>query len=163
MQQTSIFSEEQCAKVCVFTGHRDLQADFSAKKLKQTILSVIEKGADTFLCGMAMGFDLIAAETVLSLKRKFPQIKLVACVPCLGQEKYFSARDQKRYVAALKKADEQVILSDRYYNGCMQARDKYMAERGDVMIAYCKRKEGGTAYTVRCFQRLRPDKEIIFL
>ena len=163
MQQMSIFSKEQPVKVCVFTGHRELQEDFSAKKLKEAVLSVIKEGADTFLCGMAMGFDLLAAETVLALKRKFPQVKLVACVPCLGQEKYFSLRDQKRYATALKKADEQVILSDHYYNGCMQARDKYMAERADSMIAYCKKTSGGTAYTVRCFQKLHPDREIIFL
>jgi hypothetical protein len=76
---------------------------------------------------------------------------------------YFSKTDQKRYVAAVKKADEQVILSDYYYRGCMQVRDKYMAERGDVMLAYCRKTEGGAAYTVRCFQKLHPDAEIIFL
>ena len=120
-------------------------------------------GVDTFLCGMAIGFDLLAAETVLSLKKNYPQIKLVACIPCIGQEKYFSKTDQKRYTDAVKKADEQVILSDSYYRGCMQVRDKYMAERGDVMVAYCTKKEGGAAYTVRCFEKAHPDAEIIFV
>jgi uncharacterized phage-like protein YoqJ len=124
---------------------------------------MIELGIDTFLCGMAIGFDLAAAEITLSLKRKNPSIRLVACVPCVGQEKYFSKGDQKRYVAALKKADEKVILSENYYKGCMQVRDKYMAERADVMIAYSKKQEGGTAYTVRCFQKKNPNGKIIFL
>ena len=163
MEQLSIFQEENKIKVCVFTGHRDLQSDFSKKKLKEAVKRVIEKGVDTFLCGMAMGFDLFAAETVLSLKRKYPQIKLIACIPCNEQDKYFSRNDKKRYADTLSKADEQVVLSESYYRGCMQARDKYMAERGDIMITYCKKQEGGTAYTVRCFQRLRPNKEIIFL
>ena len=131
--------------------------------MKEEIKTLIARGADTFLCGMAIGFDLLAAETVLSLKRKNPQIKLIACIPCIGQEKYFSKTDQKRYVSAVKKADEQVILSDSYYRGCMQVRDKYMADRGDVMIAYCKKKEGGAAYTVRCFEKAHPDHEIIFI
>ena len=112
---------------------------------------------------MAVGFDLLAAETVLALQKKHPQIKLIACIPCIGQEKYFSKADQKRYVSSVKKANEQVILADSYYRGCMQARDKYMAERGDVMIAYCTKKEGGAAYTVRCFEKAHPDGEIIFL
>ena len=163
MKQLSIFQEEKQIKTCVFTGHRELGPDFSKKKLKDEIKGLLLQGVDTFLCGMAIGFDLLAAETVLSLKRKNPQIRLVACIPCIGQEKYFSKADQKRYVAALQKADEKVILSDGYYKGCMQVRDKYMAERGDVMLAYCKKQEGGTAYTVRCFKKLHPDGEIIFL
>ena len=163
MKQLSIFQEEKQIKTCVFTGHRELGPDFSKKKLKDEIKGLLLQGVDTFLCGMAIGFDLLAAETVLSLKRKNPQIRLVACIPCIGQEKYFSKADQKRYVFALQKADEKVILSDGYYKGCMQVRDKYMAERGDVMLAYCKKQEGGTAYTVRCFKKLHPDGEIIFL
>ena len=163
MLQMSIFSEERPIKVCVFTGHRDLQADFSKKKLKETVKEVIDMGADTFLCGMAMGFDLIAAETVLSLKRKFPHIKLVACIPCVGQEKYFSNTDKRRYVAAVEKADKRVVLSDSYYRGCMQARDRYMADRGDILITYCKKQEGGTAYTVHYFQKVNPEGKIIFL
>nr|MBR6777949.1 DUF1273 family protein [Clostridia bacterium] len=163
MLQMSIFSEERPIKVCVFTGHRDLQSDFSKKKLKEAVKEVIDMGADTFLCGMAMGFDLIAAETVLSLKRKFPHIKLVACIPCVGQEKYFSNTDKRRYVAAVEKADKRVVLSDSYYRGCMQARDRYMADRGDILITYCKKQEGGTAYTVHYFQKVNPEGKIIFL
>lgn len=163
MKQLSIFEEEKQIKTCVFTGHRELASDFSKRKLKEEVKKLIAQGVDTFLCGMAIGFDLLAAETVLSLKRKNPQIKLVACIPCIGQEKYFSKADQKRYVAAVKKADEKVILSDSYFRGCMQVRDKYMADRGDVMLAYCKKKEGGAAYTAKCFQKAHPDGEIIFL
>ena len=163
MKQLSIFEEEKQIKTCVFTGHRELPADFSKRKLRLEIKKLILAGVDTFYCGMAIGFDLLAAETVISVKRKNPQVRLIACIPCIGQEKYFSKADQKRYVSALKKADEQVILADSYYRGCMQARDKYMAERGDVMIAYCTKKEGGAAYTVRCFEKAHPDGEIIFL
>ena len=163
MKQLSIFQEEKQLKTCVFTGHRELPLDFPKRKLKNTLEELISLGVDTFLCGMAVGFDLLAAETVLSLRKKHPKIKLVACIPCIGQEKYFSKADQKRYVAAVKKADKQVVLADSYYRGCMQERDKYMAERGDVMVAYCTKTEGGAAYTVRCFRKLYPDAEIIFL
>ena len=163
MEQLRIFTEEKPVKICVFTGHRDLQEDFSKKNLKAAILEMITLGVDTFLCGMAIGFDLAAAEAVLAFKKKNPTLKLVACVPCIGQEKYFSKADQKRYVTLLKKVDEKVILADAYFKGCMQVRDKYMAERADVMITYCKKQEGGTAYTVRCFKRLHPDGKIILL
>ena len=163
MKQLSIFEEEKQIKTCVFTGHRELPSDFSKKALKNEITKLVQAGVDTFLCGMAIGFDLLAAESVLLVRKKYPTVKLVACIPCIGQEKYFSKADQKRYVDAVRKADEKVILSDSYYKGCMQVRDKYMAERGDVMLAYCTKKEGGAAYTVRCFQKAHPNGDVIFL
>ena len=137
--------------------------DFKEEALKNAVKEAIKEGVEIFYCGMAMGFDLLAAETVFYLKEEFPKIRLVACVPCYGQEKSFSKEDKARYVEALKKADERIILSERYYRGCMQVRDKYMAERADMLIAYCKKETGGTAYTVKCFQKLRPSGEIVFL
>ena len=166
MQQLRIKTEKEentAIKSCVFTGHRLLDEDFSVKKLKQRIKAVIERGVDTFYNGMAMGFDLIAAETLLSLKKKYSHVKLIACIPCYKQERSFSETDKKRYAEVLKNADEKIQLAEEYYRGCMQARDKYMAERADVMIAYCKKPTGGAAYTVKCFEKCNPDGEIIFL
>ena len=148
---------------CVFTGHRELGADFSKSKLKKEIESLIKDGVEVFYNGMAMGFDLIAAECVLSLKRKHSHVKLVACIPCYGQERYFSDLDKRRYVKILKKADEKVTLAEHYYQGCMQQRDKYMVERADVMIAYCHKPKGGAAYTVRLFEKMYPDGCIRFI
>ena len=166
MQQLRIKTEKEentAIKSCVFTGHRILEDDFSKKRLKIVVQAAIEQGVDTFYNGVAMGFDLIAAEIVLSLKKKYPHVKLIACIPCYKQEKNFSEKDKKRYAAVLKKADEKVLLSEEYYKGCMQARDKYMAERAELMIAYCKKATGGAAYTVKCFQKYHPDGEIVFL
>lgn len=165
-KQLTIFTTEEESSVyknCVFTGHRDLGEDFSKSRLKKTVEALIKAGVTTFYNGMAIGFDLISAETVLSLRKKYPQVKLIACVPCYGQEKYFSDSDKKRYVKILKKADETVTLADHYYNGCMQQRDKYMVDRADVMIAYCNKPTGGAAYTVKLYQKAYPNREIYFI
>ena len=150
-------------KKCVFTGHRQLDADFSKIQLKRSTEKLIKQGVNVFYNGMAMGFDLCAAECVLSLQKKYPNVQLIACIPCYGQEKYFSETDKKRYLKIFKEADEIVTLSDHYYQGCMQQRDKYMAERADCMIAYCKKSTGGAAYTVKLFQKLHPDGLILFI
>jgi uncharacterized phage-like protein YoqJ len=167
MKQLEIFTTdgEQTAenRNCVFTGHRTLDEDFSKAYLKKTIEQLINLGVDTFYNGMAVGFDLCAAECVLSFKRKYPTIKLIACIPCYGQEKYFSDSDKKRYVKILKKADEKITLSDHYYQGCMQQRDKFMVEHADCMIAYCTKTTGGAAYTVKLFQKTHPDGLILFV
>lgn len=68
-------------KVCCFTGHRSQklpwgfnEQDERCLKMKKELYLEIEKsineGYDTFLCGMALGFDTICAETVLQLKEK---------------------------------------------------------------------------------------------
>lgn len=131
MEQLKILptTENAAPKSCVFTGHRQLEEDLSARKLKKTIRSAMENGVEVFYNGMAMGFDLLTAEYVLRLKKQFPTVKLIACVPCYGQEKYFPEADKKRYVKILKKADETIVLAEHYFNGCMQKRDRYMAER----------------------------------
>lgn len=165
MDEQIMIQMEEVKKVesCVFTGHRDLGKDFSVRALKKQIENMIERGVYVFYNGMAMGFDLKSAETVLNLKKKYPHIKLIACMPFYEQEKYFSEQDKKRYARILKKADEKVYVSERYFKGCMQLRDRYMADRGDVMIAYCKKDVGGTAYTVKYFQKKYPLKELILL
>ena len=62
-------STENKIKSCIFTGHRELGEDFSVKKLKKEIENVIKRGVDTFYNGMAIGFDMFSAETVLKLKK----------------------------------------------------------------------------------------------
>jgi uncharacterized phage-like protein YoqJ len=167
MKQMEIFTTdgEQTAEntKCVFTGHRQLDEDFSKPRLKRAIERLIQCGVDTFYNGMAIGFDLCAAECVLAFKRKYPHIKLIACIPCYGQDKYFSDADKKRYVKILKKTDESVTLADHYHQGCMQNRDKYMVERADCMIAYCNKTTGGAAYTVKIFEKIHPDGLILFV
>ena len=121
------------------------------------------QGVTTFYNGMAMGFDLLAAEKTLELKRKYPQVKLVLCIPCYMQEKNFSEADKKRYVKIYKKADERVMVSDTYYRGCMQVRNKYMVDRADALIAYCIKNEGGAANTVRYFKKVNPETDVIFV
>ena len=148
-------------KSCVFTGHRQLDKDFSPKAMTDAIDQAVAQGVEIFYNGMAMGFDLLAAEYVLTLKKIHPCLKLIACIPCYGQEKAFPDEDKARYVAVLKRADEQVLLSQEYFRGCMQNRDRYMADRADMMIAYCRKKTGGAAYTVKYFSKT--EKPILFI
>ncbi len=160
MEQLDFFNEE---KICAFTGHRKLESDFCAEALFEAIRNLVDEGVYTFLNGMAMGFDLLAAEFVLTLKTQNPKIKLIACIPCENQDRYYDEDSKMRYKSALLMANEQVVLSERYYNGCMQVRNKYMAERANLLVTYCKKTTGGTAYTVKCFQRAHPNGKIIFL
>ena len=160
-KQLTVFINDKPLRACAFTGHRELGTDFSKRRMKKKIELLIQRGVEIFYDGMAQGFDLIAAEALLSLKKKYPHVKLVACIPFYGQESRFSEKDKIRYAKVLKKADKQILLSERYYNGCFLARDRYMADRADVLLTYCNKDTGGTAYTLSYFAKRNTDGEIV--
>lgn len=116
--------------------------------LKTAVERLISEGVENFYCGMAMGFDLIAAEVVLEEKKLHPDVKLIACVPCPDQQKRYPAEDKEKYERILPLCDKVEIVSDCYYRGCMLTRDRFMVDNCSRVLAYMDRNDGGTAYTV---------------
>lgn len=135
-------------KTCAFTGHRDINEQLDAEFLTECLQEFIDSGYDTFLSGMARGFDLIAADAVLKLKEKNGHIKLIACVPCPEQSKYYPSEEKEKYDRILPLCDGVETVSAHYYNGCMQRRDRFMVDNSSLLIAYSRTREGGTFYTL---------------
>ena len=135
-------------KVCAFTGHRNLAGtDFDEHLLERVVFNLVKTGTTRFLCGMAVGFDMKAAQAVLALKERY-DIELVACLPCTNQSERFSARSKELYDRILEKCDEIVVLDREYKAGCMQRRDRYMVDNCDVLVSFLRKNSGGTYYTV---------------
>lgn len=64
-------------KVC-FIGHRKIEKSEKLKSLlKETVITLIEKGATTFLFGSMSAFDDFAWGVVTNLKKEYPFIKRV--------------------------------------------------------------------------------------
>lgn len=139
-------------KTCCFTGHRIIKKDdvtYIKKNLEQSIENLIERGVIYFGCGGAIGFDTLAAETVIELKRKYPEIKLILVLPCADQNKYWNEKDKAVYKEIKSKADKVRILSGTYFPGCMQTRNRHLIDNSGFCIAYLRKQTGGTEYTVR--------------
>ena len=118
-------------------------------KLKKTIEAAIQDGYKTFLCGMAIGFDTICAETVLDLKRIYPDIKLIGAIPCKDQDKLWSAKDKKRYKELLKQLDGIRCIYNKYIGvECMLERNEYMIKKSSLLIALFNGEHGGTEKTL---------------
>ena len=133
---------------CALTGHRILPASFDRKMLFDELEALIKEGCNSFFCGMAEGFDLLALQFLVDLKENYP-IYIEACVPFKGQEKNFSEHNQMLYHYLLRQCDRVTVLLDSYQNGCYLLRNRYMVDCSDLLFAYCTRQSGGTAYTVR--------------
>ena len=143
---------EDIKKCCCFTGHREIpQSDLNA--LRDDLDFEIEKhyilhGVTTFISGGAVGFDMLAAETVIGAKQRHPDIKLVFVLPCDGHNKSWKASDSAKLRVLMLHADQTLCLADHYYRGCMHQRNKFMLEHSAYCISYCRKDSGGTFYTL---------------
>lgn len=145
--------------VC-FTGHRSQKLpwrfnenDSRCKAMKIILQAEIEKaiqsGYNTFLCGMAIGFDMICAETVLDLKTIYKDIKIIGALPCKTQEIKWSAKDRERYRNLLNRLDDVRCNYDGYIGAeCMLERNRFMVDNSSLMIALFNGLAGGTKSTI---------------
>lgn len=135
---------------CFFTGHRDIPDGLYDEIYNNTVKKITDladKGYTDFICGGAVGFDTLAAKAVLSLRGSL-NIKLHLILPCGDQTKFFSDAQKEEYFNIKEACDSVSVLYDKYFRGCMHARNRAMADASSYCIAFCTKKSGGTAYTV---------------
>ena len=143
--------EELRAKTVCFTGHRHIpenELPIIKERLRETVIELIERGYRFFGAGGALGFDTLAALTVLELRAAYPQIRLILVLPCKDQTLKWSCEDVLVYNGILRQADKVVYLHERYTDGCMHERNRYLVDNSSVCVCYLRRESSGTAYTV---------------
>lgn len=151
-------------KKCCFSGYRpskfpfklnndDIDFQIFQKRLFTTIEDLIDDGCRTFYSGMAMGFDIIAAEAVLYFREKVDGIKLICAVPFENQEINFPNDWKNRYNFLINACDEVVVISKEYHNGCYQNRNKFMVDNSDYVITWYDGQLGGTKNTLLYAQK----------
>lgn len=111
------------------------------KKLIQIAETWLEENKPTqVISGMALGWDLTLAQATIN-----KNIPLVCAIPCIGQSKMWSKKDQNLYLEILAKANKIVHVSDKPYNTkCMQKRNEWMVDNSDVILAMWDGTMGGT-------------------
>lgn len=137
--------------VC-FTGHRKISPEnFEeiSKRLEKMIVQLIEKGYTYFCAGGALGFDTLAAQTVLKLKTLYPYINLVLVLPCESQSDHWKKEDKTIYEDVKERADRVVYTSKDYFKGCMHKRNRFLVDNSNSCVCYLTKETGGTAYTVK--------------
>ncbi|HBE17100.1 MAG TPA: hypothetical protein DDW51_05675 [Cyanobacteria bacterium UBA11367] len=128
------------------TGHRNI--DRTRKRdIKRLIEAALyQYDIDRVYCGMARGFDLVAADVLQNLG-----IKVFAVLPCRPQfQCYKWTKDDKDYYnKVLNLCTNKVVLTDKYYDGCLNQRNLWMIARSQVCIScYDGRKSGGTYHAI---------------
>lgn len=145
---------------CCFTGHRpdklpwgtnenDVRALALKARLDKALEQAYQAGMRHFISGMARGTDLYFAEGVLALRRRHPEITLEAARPCQSQADAWPEAEQRRYNGILDQCNYETLVQHSYDRGCMQRRNRYMADRSAMVIAvYNGIPKGGTAQTL---------------
>ena len=145
---------------CSFSGHRPgrLPGGYAAwhtpsSPLRFWIRKALEEaytdGYRDFVCGMALGADTLAAEEVLAMRELRPAVRLIAALPCPGQEARWPLADKERYRALLAQAGLCVTACPAYTPYAMHARNRWMVEHTSRLIAIFDGSPGDTAHTVR--------------
>ena len=141
--------------VC-FTGHRNIPREEYNRlslRLRSEIACLIGRGYRFFGAGGALGFDTLAAKTVLELRKQYPHIRLILVLPCLHQSDKWCSKDRLIYEQIKSNADKTVYTADDYTQDCMHKRNRHLVDNSNLCICYLTKASGGTAYTVRYAQQ----------
>lgn len=137
---------------CCFSGHRNLPPDSESaivRELDRVVSAAYSHGYTDFWAGGALGFDTLAAEAVLRLRASHPAVQLRLALPCPQQADSWPRAARRRYDDIRLAADEVYYASDSWNSYCMSARNRYMADRSDLVICFFTGEAGGTANTVK--------------
>jgi uncharacterized phage-like protein YoqJ len=163
------------AKTVFFTGHRNKDLFNGLEQTNPHKLSVYEyprlqtlteslvqefwnAGYDTFISGGAIGFDQIAANAVLEVKRKFEydsdDMRIIIARPFPSQDAVWPSHVKECFRALLAKVDCVVDVDfDPYAPWKMQKRNEWMVDQASVGIACWNGKEHGGTWN--CIQYAR--------
>lgn len=156
--------EEKVFSSCCFTGYRPQKFPFSLvdanpeldeliHMLEVSIYKLIKMGCRTFYSGMAMGFDILAAEAVLKLREHFPEVKLICALPYSTQANSYDDNWLYRYTEIIERCDSVVTVCDRYSPDCFQKRNIYMVDHSDCVLTWYNGKPSGTRNTLTYAKR----------
>ncbi len=160
-------------KTCCFTGYRpqklpfgfdedDIRCKMLKQILRKDIIHMIEDfGVTHFISGMALGVDTFAAEIVLEMKAKYPQVQLECAIPHETQSKHWPELSRNRFFDLVSRCDTETLLQTQYTTDCHQRRNRYMVDQSDYVIAVWDGQAGGTESTVRYARKCKKNVLVI--
>ena len=156
-------------RTACFTGHRPREVmafeplDERCERLTEAFDREVQRlvqqqRVDMFLCGMADGFDLFAAQRLLWLRRmdRIPQgVCLIAVLPYPG---HIRSMPRKRWTEAYQEvllcAQDALVVSAEYGPEAYKKRNAYMVEHARYVLAFWNHSpRSGTGQTVRMAEK----------
>lgn len=131
------------SNTCCFTGHRKLPGESIDKisdKLDHVISILSRAGYEYFVCGGALGFDMLAEQRIIAAAENGKNVKLVLALPCRNQTENWvgeSGIQMMREYQRIKGLAESIYyIEDFYTDDCMKQRNASMVEFSSFCVAY---------------------------
>ena len=151
-------------KTCAFTGYRPSKMPWGYNesdarcaefrfRLREALEYLIGQGYTDFMSGGALGFDQMAARIVLSLREKYPWVRLIMVIPFDGQADKWSQEQRGRWLEIIEASDKVIHISHSYDKGVFFRRNHYMVDHVDLLLAAYDGQPGGTAGTIAYAKR----------
>ena len=165
-----------------FTGHRQINSKYymsivngepyidpqwaNVRKVTTALVRYLydKYGHDEFVCGGAIGFDTVAAMSVIELKTKGLPIKLILGLPFKGFEVKWPKLSQDELNFTIAAADKvHYVCADGYAPWKMQKRNEWMVDYPKVKtVVALYLVEGKTGGTLNCINyAMKQHKSII--
>lgn len=150
---------DEVKAICA-TGHRPLAGDWdiahpNRQAVRAHLYPLLKRaylaGFNTFMCGMAQGFDQDFALCVIQLRIEMEGgVFLTAAVPFKGQEQYWPETAQQVYREIIDQCDHVIEVCDPGYREWKyHARNKFMVDNTEEVIALWNGKPGGTKSCIK--------------
>ncbi len=138
-------------------GPRELKrpVDDIRVDLENAILEAIRQGCTTFLSGMSPGVEIWGAEIVIRLKDRFPDLHLVAVIPCPGFDTEWPEEWRARYNRLLSLSEYVKVLNETNDPAACQCRDEWMVRHSSLVLAVYGGPSGRPCHVLRQALRLR--------
>nr|DAL83741.1 MAG TPA: Protein of unknown function (DUF1273) [Caudoviricetes sp.] len=125
------------------------------ERLRYAIRYFHSGGYNTYLTGMADGFDLLAGEAVLSLQQELRDLRLACIVPFATHGNSGSATYKARYKSVKLCASYYYAIGEKPYKSEFIRRNDVLLAHSSALICYYDGvQNGGTKYTVSMAQKL---------
>lgn len=112
------------------------------------IIHYIKQGVNIFYTGGADGIDILCFFIIHKLKKTYPNLKNIVCIPTSKQREW--TKSGKWYDIMLKCADDLILVyelsnykTDNIYDK-LQNRNKYMVDHSDYVFGVWNGLSGGT-------------------
>ncbi len=150
---------EKRRRRCCIAGHtpaelkrpeEDVRVD-----LENAILRAVDRGYSTFVSGLTCGVEIWAAEIVIRLKDRFPELHLVAVIPCPGFDAEWPEEWRVRYNRLLCLAEYVKVIGEASTPETLRARNEWMVGHSSMVIAVYGGFSGETRELLRCAMQCR--------
>ena len=126
------------------------------KALYDQLYQLCDAGLEWIVISGQLGVESWAAETVLELKKEFPNVKYSVITPFLEQEKNWNEQKQTQYIQIINNADFVTSVTKRPYEAPWQfiEKDKFIINNTDgMLLIYDEDNEGSPKYILKLVEK----------